>query len=107
MFLNVSVLNTLNTFTDLKGPKSHVIYRDFTSAVKLEKKKCWKKYDIFLMYLFKIFFRPGVSNVYPQSIFWRKNKKKIGISQHISVLLYNTGVERGYICHGHVFMMEL
>ena len=35
-----------------------------------------------------------------------KKRKKIGIPQHTSVLLYNTGFERGYICHGHVFMME-
>ena len=32
--------------------------------------------------------RRGGSNEYPQSMFWSKNKKKIGIPLHTPVLLY-------------------
>ena len=35
---------------------------------------------------------PGGSYEYPQSIFWSKYKKKIGIPPHIPVLLYKSGV---------------
>ena len=36
--------------------------------------------------------RRGGSNEYPHSMFWSKNKKKIGIPQHTPVLLYKSGV---------------
>ena len=39
--------------------------------------------------------RRGGSNEYPQSMFWGKNKKKIGISLHTPVLLYKSGVQGG------------
>ena len=37
----------------------------------------------------------GGSDEYPQSLFWSKNKKKIGIPLHTLVLLYKSGVQGG------------
>ena len=34
----------------------------------------------------------GYTSNYQQSMFWSKNKKKIGIPLHTSVLLYKSGV---------------
>ena len=39
--------------------------------------------------------RRGGSNEYPQSMFWSKNKKIIGIPLHTPVLLYKRGVQEG------------
>ena len=39
--------------------------------------------------------RRGGSKEYPQSMFWSKYKKKIGIPLHTPVLLYKSGVEGG------------
>ena len=36
--------------------------------------------------------RRGGSNVYPQSMFWRKKIRKIGIPLHTPVLLCKSGV---------------
>ena len=36
--------------------------------------------------------RRGGSNEYPQSMFWSKDKRKIGIPLHTPVLLYKSGV---------------
>ena len=35
------------------------------------------------------------SNEYPQSMFWSKKKRKIGIPLHTLVLLYKSGVQGG------------
>ena len=60
---------------------AHAIYRDFFSAVKIEKFH-QKNADIFLIFAQNIDCgytleppRRGGSNEYPQSMFWSKNKK--------------------------------
>ena len=40
---------------------------------------------------------------YPQSMFWSKNKKDIPL--HTPVLLYESGVQGGYTCYGHVLLV--
>ena len=59
----------------------------------------YKYFDIFLIFAQNIDCgysleppRRGGSNEYPQSMFWSKNKKKIGTPQHSPVLLYKSGV---------------
>ena len=59
----------------------------FFSVLKI-KKKCQKIFDIFIVLLQSI----GGSNVYPQTMFWSKNKKKIGIPLPTPVFLYKSGV---------------
>ena len=52
----------------------------------------------------------GDSKEYPQSMFWSKNKKKIGIPFHTPVLLYNWGIKgegEGGLFHGHIFLGNL
>ena len=39
--------------------------------------------------------RRGGSNKYPQSMFWSKNKKTIGIPLYSPVLLYKSGAQWG------------
>ena len=37
----------------------------------------------------------GGSNEYPQSMFWSKKIRKIGIPLHTPLLLYKCGIQRG------------
>ena len=71
------------------------------SAVKIEKRH-WKKNDITCTNIFAQNIgcgytleppRRGGSNECPQSMFWTKNKKKIGEPVHTPVLLYKSGVK--------------
>ena len=59
-------------------------------------KTCPCPIPIFLkLYVFDIFliFAQNIDCGYPQSMFWSKNKKKICIPLHITVLLYKSGVQ--------------
>ena len=48
--------------------------------------------------------RQGGSNEYPQSMFWSKKIRKIGIRLQSPVFSIYKG-SRGYTFHGHVFLM--
>ena len=48
--------------------------------------------------------RRGGSNKYPQSMFWSKNKKNRYTPAYPIFAIYKWG-SRGYILHGHVFLM--
>ena len=77
---------------------AHAIYREFFHKQKL-KISLEKKNDIFYSfaqnkdcgYTLEPPLRGG-SNEYPQSMFWSKNKKKIGIPLHTPVFQYKSGV---------------
>ena len=48
--------------------------------------------------------RRGGSNVYPQSMFWSKNKKNMFTPAYPSFTICKWGL-RGYSLHGRVFLM--
>ena len=69
-------------------------YTENVLVVKM-KKIHWKIFDIFLIFAQNIDCgytleppRRGGFNEYPQSMFWSKNKKKIGIPLRTPVFLY-------------------
>ena len=78
-------------------------YRDFLIC-KIGKFSVENFFDIFLIFAENIDCgytlespRRGGSNEYPQSMFWSKNKKKIGIPLQTPVFLYKRGVEGGLL----------
>ena len=88
-------------------------YTEIFLALKIETFQL-KIFDIFLIFAQNIDCgytleppRRGGSNEDSQSMFWSKNKKKIGIPLQIPVLLYiKMGVTvRGCSLHGRVFLM--
>ena len=47
---------------------------------------------------------PDGSNEYSQSMFWIKNKKKIGLSRAVKPSFTTNWCVRGFIFHGHVIL---
>ena len=73
----------------------------------------WKNFDIFLIFAQNIDCgytlkppRRGGSNEYPQCMFWIKNKKIRYTPAIPSFSILKWGL-RGFILHGHVFLMWL
>ena len=90
---------------------AHAIYRDYFSAVKIEKNH-QKNIDMFLIFAQNIDCgykleppRRGGSNEYPQSMFWSKNKKNRYTPANTSFAIQKWDI-RGYSLHGHVFLMD-